>query len=134
MVAMKLGGQSTTFMVDTRAEHSVIITPVTPFTGRTATIIRATGDRTAHSFCKACSCQQHSLVTHEFLYLLECPTPLLGRDLLTKLGVQITFAPRKHASLILWSQSALIMAVTMPREGEVASILQRENRQIQPAC
>ena len=55
---MKLGGQSMTFMVDTRAEHSVIITSVIPLTGQRATIIRATGDRTAHSFCKSHSCQK----------------------------------------------------------------------------
>jgi hypothetical protein len=30
-------------------------------------------------------------VIHEFLYLPECPIPLLGRDLLTKPGAQITF-------------------------------------------
>ena len=59
------------------------------------------------------------LVTHEFLFLLECPIPLQGSDLLTKLGVQITFAPRTHVSLILWSQSTLMMAVTMPREDEI---------------
>ena len=116
---MKLGGQSVMFMVDTRAEGSVIITSVIPFTGQTATLIRATADSTAHSFCKARSCQQVPLVTHEFRYLLECPIPLLGRNLLTKLGVEITFAPRKHASLILWSQSALMTALTVPREDEV---------------
>ena len=58
------------------------------------------------------------LVIHEFLYLLGSPIPLLGRDLLTKLGAQITFAPGKPASLTLGSQSALMMAVTMPREDE----------------
>ena len=73
----------------------------------------------AHSFCKACSCQLGGhLVTHEFLYLLECPIPLLGRDLLAKLGAQITFAPRKPVSLTLGSQSALMMPMTMPREDE----------------
>ena len=32
-------------------------------------------------------------VTHSFLVIPECPMPLLGRDLLTKLKAQITFAP-----------------------------------------
>ena len=86
-VTMKAGGQSMTFMVDTTAEHSVVTTPVTLLKGRTATIVGATGDMAAHSFCKACSCQLGGhLVTHEFLYLPECPIPLLGRDLLAKLG------------------------------------------------
>ena len=73
----------------------------------------------ACSLCKAHSCQLGGhLVTHEFLYLPECPIPWLGRDLLTNLGAQITFAPGKHTSLTLGSQSALMMAMTMPREDE----------------
>ena len=54
---MKVGGQSMTFMVDTGAERSVVTTPVAPFTGRTATIVGATGDMAAHSFCKVHSRQ-----------------------------------------------------------------------------
>lgn len=75
MVAMKVEGQSMTFMVDTGAECSVIITPMIPLTGQTATIIRATGDRTAHSFCKALSCQQGPLVTHESCTSWSAPFP-----------------------------------------------------------
>ena len=53
-----------------------------------------------------------------FCTCLECLIPLLGRDLLTKLGAEITFASRKPASLTLGSQSVLMMAVTVPREDE----------------
>ena len=53
-----------------------------------------------------------------FCTCLECLIPLLGRDLLTKLGAEITFAPREPASLTLGSQSVLMMAVTVPREDE----------------
>ena len=116
---MKVGGQSMTFMVDTRAEQPVVTTPVAPLTGRTPTIVGATDDMAARSFCKARLCQLGGhLVTPDFLYQQECPIPLLDRDLLTKLGAQITFAPGKPASLTLGSQSALRMAVTVPREGE----------------
>ena len=73
----------------------------------------------ARSFCKAHLCQLgDQLMTHKFLYLLACPISLLDRDLLTKLGAQITFAPRKPVSLTLGSQSALMMAVPVPREDE----------------
>ena len=34
-----------------------------------------------------------NVVTHSFLVIPECPIPLLGRDLLTKLKAQITFTP-----------------------------------------
>ena len=32
-------------------------------------------------------------VIHEFLYIPECPIPLLGKDSLSKLGAQVTFPP-----------------------------------------
>jgi hypothetical protein len=53
------------------------------------------------------------MVTHEFLYLPECPIPLLGRDLLTKLGAQITFTHGGPANLTIREPNALIVAVTM---------------------
>ena len=34
-------------------------------------------------------------VTYEFLYIPECPVPLLWRDLSSKLGPQVTFPPKK---------------------------------------
>lgn len=34
-------------------------------------------------------------VTHSFLVIPECPAPLLGRDLLTKMGAQISFEQGK---------------------------------------
>jgi hypothetical protein len=55
-------------------------------------------------------------VTHEFLYLPECPISLLGRDLLTKLRAQITFNQEGPTSLTVRGPNALIMAVTMPTE------------------
>ena len=71
---MKVGGQSMTFMVDTGAEQPVVTTPVAPLTGRTPTIVGATDDTAARSFCKACSCQLgDNLVTHKFLYLPGMP-------------------------------------------------------------
>ena len=55
---MKVGDQSMNFMVDIRAEHSVVTTPVAPFTRQIATIVGATGDLAARSFCKASLCQR----------------------------------------------------------------------------
>lgn len=58
------------------------------------------------------------LLTHEFLYLPDCPVLLLGRDLLIKLGSQITFTPRKLVSLTLRNRETVMMAVTVPQENE----------------
>lgn len=35
-------------------------------------------------------------IVHSFLYMLDCPIPQLGQDLLCKLHVQITFPPEKQ--------------------------------------
>ena len=42
-------------------------------------------------------------VIHEFLYIPECPVPLLGRDLLCKLGAEVTCPPTKDL-LFKWAQ------------------------------
>ena len=42
-------------------------------------------------------------MTHEFLYISECPVPLSGRDLLSKLGAQMSFPPMKDP-LFEWAQ------------------------------
>ena len=114
-------------MVDTGAEYSVVTKPVAPLTDCMATM----GDQVAHSFCKARSCKLGGhLVAHQFLYLPECPIPLLGTDLLTKLGAHITFTLGKPTQLTLRGQPALMMAVTVSREENGVFILREKNKQI----
>ena len=56
------------------------------------------------SFFEPRKCQMGGhQVTHEFLYIPECPVPLLGRDLLSKLGAQVTFSPEERP-LFGWAQ------------------------------
>lgn len=104
-------------MVDTGAEHSAVTKPVAPLTiARQPSLVPSIENRVARSFCKARSCKLGGhLVTREFLYLPECPIPLLGRDLLIKLGARITFTSGKPTRLTLRGQPALRMAVTVPR-------------------
>jgi hypothetical protein len=73
-------------------------------------------------------------VTHEFLYLSECPIPLLGRDLLTKLRAQITFNQGGPTSITVRGQNALIMAVTMPTEDEWQLYCQEKWDLEKPIC
>jgi hypothetical protein len=73
-------------------------------------------------------------VTHEFLYLPECPTPLLGRDLITKLRVQITFTQGGPTSLMVREPNTLIMAVTMPAEGDWQLYHQEKWDPTKPTC
>ena len=47
-------------------------------------------------------------VIHEFLYILECPVPLLGRDLLSKLGAQVTFSPEERPTFRMDTMTYLL--------------------------
>lgn len=81
------------FLVDTGAEYSVLKAPLGKIKNEKPLVIGATGQRsypwtTSHTMDLG-----RNLVTDSFLVIPECPTPLLGRDLLTKLKAQITFAP-----------------------------------------
>ena len=60
-------------------------------------------------------------VTHEFLYIPEHPVPLLGRDLLSKLGAQVTFPPRKlppheRPTLQVGSTTYLLFLLVIPQD------------------
>ena len=104
------------FMIDTGAQYSVITKPVQPESQESVNIVGATGDRSRKPFLQPLECQVggHHL-THQFLYIPECPVPLLGRDVLTKLQAQIAFTP-KGPELRLPPQAAGIMKITVPRE------------------
>ena len=49
-------------------------------------------------------------VGHSFLYLPECPIPLLGEDL-TKLNAQVTFSLEKVDAKLLLGQACILQAV-----------------------
>ncbi|XP_077889162.1 uncharacterized protein LOC144371000 [Ictidomys tridecemlineatus] len=59
-------------------------------------------------------------VRHSFLVIPECPAPLLGRDLLTKLRARITFNPEGPQMEFLnpLVKTPIVMALTMSVEDE----------------
>ena len=81
MVTLKLGDQNIDFMVDTGAELSVVTKPVAPLSKETTAVTGVSGEEMIKLFCQPRKCQMggHQVI-HEFLYIPECPVPLLGRD------------------------------------------------------
>ena len=55
-------------------------------------------------------------LTHELLYIPECLVPLLGRDLLPKLGAQVTFPPNKRPTLQVGSTTYLLFLLVIPQD------------------
>ena len=95
MVTLKMGDQNIDFTVDTGTELSVV-KPVAPLSKQTTAITGVLGEDMIKSFGQPRKCQMggHQVI-HEFLYIPECPVPLFGRDLLSKLGAQVTFSPEE---------------------------------------
>ena len=54
-------------------------------------------------------------VIHEFLCIPECPVPLLGRDLLSKLGAQVTFSPEERPTFRMDTD---LFALSVPSQDE----------------
>ena len=66
-------------------------------------------------------------VTHEFLYIPECPVLLLGRDLLSKLGAQVTFPPTKDPTVRVGSTTYLLfLSVTLQDEWRLHDLPERK--------
>ena len=67
------------------------------------------------SFCQPRKCQMGGhQVTHEVLYIPECPIPLLGRDLLSKLGAQVTFSPEERPTFQVGTTTYLLSLSVPP--------------------
>lgn len=79
-------------MIDTGATYSVLNCLKGQLGTKTTAIIGATGKEEERPFLQPLDLRFGAKeLTHEFLYVLECPIPLLGRDLLAKLDATITF-------------------------------------------
>lgn len=90
---MKLGNETINFLTGTGATYSVITSYKGPLSKTKVDVVGATGKRSPRLFLQPMELLiGNTKLTHEFLYMPECPLPLLGRDLLCKLNAQLTFS------------------------------------------
>ena len=128
MVTIKVRDQNTDFMVDTGTELSVVTKPVTPLSKKTSAVTGVSGEEMIKSFCQPRKCQMGGhQVTHAFLYIPECPVPLLGRDLLSKPGAQMTFSPEERPTFQMDTMTYLLSQYNPKMSGGCMS-LRRKNQ------
>ena len=108
------------FLVDTAAEHSVLKEPLGKLKNKNKInnkkrVIGATGQK-QHPWTTARTVDLgKGQVSHSFLVNPECPTLLLGRDLLTKLNGQIRFTQK--GPRVSWeSPASMILALQLEEE------------------
>ena len=100
-----MAGRSENFLFDTGTTYSFLTSYPGAFSSQTCTILGATGKTITKRLTQALLfCWDGQIFSHQFLVDPECPTPLLGRDILTKLGSTLVMgsflAPRALQLLV----------------------------------
>ena len=110
-VQLDVAGRSENFLVDTGATYSVLISYSGPFS-QACTILGATGKETTKRFTGALlCCWDGQIFSHQFLVVPEGPTPLMGRDILSKLGTTLvmgSFSAPKVLQLLVTTEEPII--------------------------
>lgn len=120
-------GTPINFLVDTGAEFSVLKTPLGKLRKNEKTlVIGATGQKSYPWTTARTVDLGRNQVTHSFLVIPECPMPLLGRDLLTKLKAQITFSP--PGPIVSWGREQPQTLALSLQLGEEYRIYQSESK------
>ena len=91
---LSVEGTPVNFLVDMGAEHSVLTKTLGQLGKKKTMVIGATGHKFYPWTTKCTREVRKGQVTHSFLVIPECPAPLLGRDLLTKLKAQLQFTAK----------------------------------------
>ncbi|KAL0616171.1 Gag-Pol polyprotein [Plecturocebus cupreus] len=126
MVRMTVGGKATDFLINTGAEYSVVTTAAAPLRRRQPILLELLGcQRKNLSVCLGLVRWGGHEVIHQFLYMPDCPLPLLGRDLLSKLRVTLTFTKNGILQLALPKTG-------VPREEEWKLFLTEPDQEIEP--
>lgn len=87
-----MGNEQVDFLIDTGATYSVLNTRKGALSQNTVNVTGATGKSENLPFFQPLKFKIGKMwLTHQFLYMPECPMPLLGRDILSRLDAKIIF-------------------------------------------
>ena len=91
---LQVAGKLIDFLVDTGATYSVLPSFGGTLRPSRVSLMGIDGQPSQPLETKPLNCQlDNCLFTHSFLVIPSCPTPLLGRDILTKLKATLHQAP-----------------------------------------
>lgn len=109
-------GQPVEFLVDTGAQHSVLLQPQGKLASKTSWVQGAMGTKQYSWTTRRTVDLSMGRVSHSFMVIPECPYPLLGQDLLTKMGARICFHPRGAKILDKEGQPIQVLVLSLEDE------------------
>ena len=99
---LQVAGKSISFLMDTGVTYSVLPSFSGPSHPSAVSVMGIDGTPSTYHQTPPLSCRlDGSLFSHSFLIIPSCPVPLLGRDLLSKLGASVHFRPNPSLHLAL---------------------------------
>ena len=101
-MTLNVGGQPVNFLLDMGAIFSILLSNPGPPANKAATISGISGKLVTKFFTQPLSCDWESVFfSHAFLIVPESPTPLLGRDILSKVNASIHMTMEPNQGLCL---------------------------------
>ena len=89
-MTLDIGGKLIEFLVDIGVTYSVLNTRSGKLGHNSCKIMGVSGKAQEQAFIEPLECKlDEHMLTHSFLYVPECPIPLIGRDILHKLRATI---------------------------------------------
>ncbi|CAM4699601.1 unnamed protein product [Lepidochelys kempii] len=93
---MRVENKKINFLVNSGAAKTAVNQPLQLPVADSLTVIEATGKNTKCLVYAPAKCAlKNKTISHKLVYLPECPTPLLKRDLLCHLGATLHFTQDK---------------------------------------
>ncbi|CAM5090024.1 unnamed protein product [Natator depressus] len=110
---MRVGSSEIDFLVDSGAGRTTVNRPLQLPVADSLTVVGATGRDTKCLVYAPAECALgNRTISHKLVYLPECPTPLLERDLLCCLGATLHFT-EDEITLTLPPENAWIMTLAV---------------------
>uniref|UniRef100_A0A674K442 ribonuclease H n=1 Tax=Terrapene triunguis TaxID=2587831 RepID=A0A674K442_9SAUR len=108
---MQVGDSDIDFLIDSGAARTAVNQPLQLPVADSLTVVGATGKGTKCPVYAPAECALgNRTLSHKLVYLPDCPTPLLGRDLLCRLGATLHFT-QDEITLTLPPENAWIMTL-----------------------
>ena len=104
-VIIDVAGCLVKFLIDTGTTFSVLTQRIVNLRDHKKYVMELSGKKQGHNFLEPVLCSANGqLFLHSFLFVSDCPIPLMGRDLLTKLGATLFLEEKRnhpHRQMIL---------------------------------
>ena len=103
------------FLIDMEATYSVLISNTGPLCSQSCTVTGVDRKPGTHDFTGPLTCQfEQRLILYDFPAVPQCPTPLLGKDLLSSLGVTLWLKGPKQPLILTLRHTSQKSKILLP--------------------